>query len=452
MCGIAGYVCKDKYEPKLDVAFPLMGLFMEDRGNQSWGWTDGRTIIKNVGQLQESWTPTYTGSMQAALHTRYATTGAINSENSHPWDFGDGFIGMHNGVIDNDWELILEHNLPRYNVDSQLLLHYIKHRMDLSEIEGYGAVAFFRDGKLWLGRFRGGDLSIARTEFGVVFASTEWAIDNAMQMAGLPKAVHYQVDQGALYFIEDGQLFISDEKLDVGERKKTTTWQQGNVAPGAVQNYKVIGSTTHGNGDDLTLNREATNCAWCATGSRDLFDTPEGALCEGCARFAMLSDSNTFGTVTPAVTLADVIAEAASHETGVPTHYGPYEACCERASFDIICDCDNQEALSRRARAGIKESRATEYVQGDEEDLMIVFDSEWGHYESVREWDQSGELMDLPIDHPSMTSCDDCNMTLVADDEMWESNGRVPLVICDGCHTDRENEVVQQAHYDFLSQ
>lgn len=273
MCGIAGYVCTNEYEKKLDMIFPLMGVFMDDRGGHSWGYTDGINIHKELGELQAGWTPKFLGAKQAAIHTRYGTTGAKTSDNSHPWDFGDGFIGMHNGVVDNHWELNKKYD-RKCEVDSQHILLHIKEGRDLSDIEAYGTVVFWRDGKVWLGSFNNGDLAIARTSWGVVFASTSWAIDYALRMAGEPEAVHYNIVQGSLYVIEDGQLYVSSEKLNIGERKVKTTWQQG-------RGQYTLSDFGIGKPINSTL-----GCGWCTSDTRELYDTQEGLLCGQCARYA----------------------------------------------------------------------------------------------------------------------------------------------------------------------
>jgi hypothetical protein len=275
MCGIAGYVCNDQYEPALNLVFPLLGVFMQDRGNQSWGYTDGERIIKNTGELQSGFTPQFCGAKQAAIHTRHATKGDITSENSHPWQFGD-LIGMHNGVIDNHVELDRRYG-RNFPVDSQHIFQHIIEGRDLSEIEGYGAIVFWQDGKVWLGRFNDGDLAVAQTPWGMVYASTQWAITDAFKMAGLPDPTFYNVEQGKLYFIEKGELYKSDVELNFAKRKVKTTWQ----------NYAAALTSTEPTQLDKAFERhnDGLGCNWCASITRELFDTREGPLCGQCARF-----------------------------------------------------------------------------------------------------------------------------------------------------------------------
>ncbi|AXH71992.1 MAG: Gn_AT_II protein [Podoviridae sp. ctbj_2] len=54
-------------------------------------------------------------------HNRYATKGAINRQNAHPFDM-DGLIGVHNGTL-NSYTRLEDHN--KFDVDSQALYNHI---------------------------------------------------------------------------------------------------------------------------------------------------------------------------------------------------------------------------------------------------------------------------------------------------------------------------------------
>lgn len=73
-------------------------------------------------------------------HTRQATTGAVTSENAHPF-LDDGILFAHNGMIYNHKEF------GKYEVDSQSLIHGIKGR-DFSKYRGPIALVWLQDGKL----------------------------------------------------------------------------------------------------------------------------------------------------------------------------------------------------------------------------------------------------------------------------------------------------------------
>jgi glutamine---fructose-6-phosphate transaminase (isomerizing) len=105
MCGIVGYVGKNKAAPLI-----LEGLKrLEYRGYDSAGvaiWQDGGfTVAKKVGRVAhlepEAAKARLTGSYGMG-HTRWATHGGVTDANAHPHVSSDGKIALiHNGVIEN---------------------------------------------------------------------------------------------------------------------------------------------------------------------------------------------------------------------------------------------------------------------------------------------------------------------------------------------------------------
>jgi hypothetical protein len=279
------------------MVLPMLGVFMDTRGGDAWGYTDGKTIHKETGEFQAGWTPEFRGALEVAIHTRHGTEGKNTPENAHPYDLGDGFIGMHNGIVDNHKALNAQYNRT-CEVDSQNLLLHIKEGRDLSEVEAYGTVVFFRAGKLWLGSFNKGALAIAKTEWGIIFASTAWAIDNALHMAGLPEALHYNVTDGVLYFIEGGDLWISEEKLNVGTRRPVVAYSKRDwKREDTWAEYSWEGFDKEGIAHKPQLITKHTaagaECQWCNSTTRELVDTSSGMLCGQCARFAASEDGDS---------------------------------------------------------------------------------------------------------------------------------------------------------------
>jgi len=103
-----------------------------------------------------------------AGHTRLATRGKVNRQNSHPFRYGR-IIGSHNGMID----------APKgYVVDSQHLfdtLHKSKgdYNTAWSSITGYWAVTWFDDHAFYM-QVHNGDLTVAR-KGNVWYYSSSWA-------------------------------------------------------------------------------------------------------------------------------------------------------------------------------------------------------------------------------------------------------------------------------------
>ena len=105
MCGIVGYIGKQKAEPIL-----INGLYkLEYRGYDSAGIAtlenDGIHCIKKVGRVKnldnEQETKKLNGTMGIA-HTRWATHGKPSDINSHPHlDNSEHIAVVHNGIIEN---------------------------------------------------------------------------------------------------------------------------------------------------------------------------------------------------------------------------------------------------------------------------------------------------------------------------------------------------------------
>ena len=86
MCGIAGYTTNSgaEFDERLKIALPILGLYMQERGKHSWGWTDGVNVHKEKGAFSGSFDGDLLGSKTALIHTRFGTVGAQTAENSHP--------------------------------------------------------------------------------------------------------------------------------------------------------------------------------------------------------------------------------------------------------------------------------------------------------------------------------------------------------------------------------
>lgn len=104
MCGIYGYIGKlDAFDEVLN------GLNMlQYRGYDSCGvayFNNGFKIEKATGTLTNLKKPAQKSEL-AFGHTRWATNGRVNYENTHPHvSFNGEFVVVHNGIIDNADEL-----------------------------------------------------------------------------------------------------------------------------------------------------------------------------------------------------------------------------------------------------------------------------------------------------------------------------------------------------------
>jgi hypothetical protein len=212
----------------------VLGIAIENRGRQSWGWTDGKQIVKSTGCWTNNFNDSFFGYPKVAMHTRHATTGGVTDENAHPYDIG-GIIGMHNGIVHNHEELNKKYD-RKCAVDSQHIFHHIAEGKDLGEISAYGAVTFFKDGELHLGRFNAGDLSLVRTNVAWLFASTKASLHEALRLSGLAREnpIFYKLKEGRCYKLVGKELrCVSELKLNFGSYSKSwSTWEgHGNYSP-----------------------------------------------------------------------------------------------------------------------------------------------------------------------------------------------------------------------------
>lgn len=116
MCGIVGYIGKQKAHPIL-----LSGLLkLEYRGYDSAGIAtiekNNITILKDKGRVENLYKLDELENLEGTIgiaHTRWATHGVPSKENSHPHtDKNHKFAVVHNGIIENYMDLrkFLEEN------------------------------------------------------------------------------------------------------------------------------------------------------------------------------------------------------------------------------------------------------------------------------------------------------------------------------------------------------
>ena len=105
MCGIVGYIGKQKASPIL-----INGLIrLEYRGYDSAGIStiesDGLSIMKNKGRVKNLYDLDGIDKLEGTIgiaHTRWATHGKPSKENAHPHqDNSKTFSVVHNGIVEN---------------------------------------------------------------------------------------------------------------------------------------------------------------------------------------------------------------------------------------------------------------------------------------------------------------------------------------------------------------
>ena len=161
------------------------------------------------------------GSTPAALiHVRDYTKGHPRIEaNNHPIRHG-AVVGVHNGVIFNDDELMETHGFeraePEMTVDSEAILALAEAHEGapgaLEQLRGSMATAWLderRPRTLFLARGVGRPLWIGEGRDELLFASTKAALEVAERFLGL-KLRKREVGEGTLAVVADGEVL---EKL-----------------------------------------------------------------------------------------------------------------------------------------------------------------------------------------------------------------------------------------------
>jgi Glutamine amidotransferase domain len=212
MCGIAGFFAKPGSDQSLlKTIAAVLAIEIESRGGQSWGTVDHENRInKGVGPITLNLNLPAVMSQTYVMHTRFATHGGVTRDNAHPFAQGD-VIGVHNGVISNHEFLNFSHQ-RNFAVDSQHIFQHIADGTEhLNDIQGYGAIVYTRGGKWFGGTFNRGELAIAHTPLGKVFASTNYAVGLACSLAGVDIESWDEIRDNRIYELTPETLTISYE-------------------------------------------------------------------------------------------------------------------------------------------------------------------------------------------------------------------------------------------------
>lgn len=229
MCGLFGWQFEQSTLPSKRQRRKLakaLTWHMDKRGGQAWGvWSDGRLYkgINDANPHCKMWSRAAT----VMGHTRYATHGDKNNlDHAHPFKSGSIYLA-HNGVLSNHAELNKKYD-RKCEVDSQHLLLHLIEAKPFGEIEGYGVITFLDEtapGSVKLARLREkGDLSVAKTKFGCIWASTKDAVEEACEYANIDIETFYTVEPGVMHMAEEGALFVAKEGPDLKVKEPEYHW------------------------------------------------------------------------------------------------------------------------------------------------------------------------------------------------------------------------------------
>ena len=240
MCGIVGYVGKDKALPKL-----ITGLKnLEYRGYDSAGVAilDGEKldIVKNKGRiknLEEILDYDKLGGNIGIAHTRWATHGIPSLENAHPhMDSKHNFAVVHNGIIENYQELKEKLIHLGYTFVSEtdtevipmLMEYYYEIEKDVfrafqkttSDLKGSYAI-------LVISPLLPNSILVAKNNSPLVIGKSE---DGIFAASDIPAIISYTKD---FYFLEDGESALINEDItfydkdfkEIQKNYKTIDWE-----------------------------------------------------------------------------------------------------------------------------------------------------------------------------------------------------------------------------------
>lgn len=224
MCGIAGYSLRSRSDVERTLAAQALLAAIAERGADAVGYAyrapedTYATVVKQrtpASQLLER-VAVPAGSNQLLVHVRDYTKGHPSiAANNHPVRHGP-VIGIHNGIITNDDELLAPHSCaraePRMTVDSEAIFALAAHsRNDAHALELlHGAMATGwlderEPGTVFVARGSGRPLWLGECRDGVFFASTKLALEVVERYCGLVLDKH-EVEEGTLLALRDGAV------------------------------------------------------------------------------------------------------------------------------------------------------------------------------------------------------------------------------------------------------
>ena len=204
MCGIAGYSLRSRSGVERTLAAQALLAAIAERGADAVGYAyrapEERypTVVKQrtpASQLLDRMSVP-AGANQLIVHTRDYTKGHPSiAANNHPVRHGP-IVGIHNGIITNDDELLAPHSCarvePRMTVDSEAIFALAAHSgnepLALEALAGVMAAAWLdqrEPGTVFAARGVGRPLWLGRGREEVFFASNRAALEVASEYAGV---------------------------------------------------------------------------------------------------------------------------------------------------------------------------------------------------------------------------------------------------------------------------
>ena len=224
MCGIAGYSLRSCSDLERTLAAQALLAGIAERGADAVGYAYRAprdtypTVVKQrtpASQLLDRVSVPQEVS-QLLVHVRDYTKGHPSiAANNHPVRHGP-VIGIHNGIITNDDELLAPHSCaraePRMTVDSEAIFAIAAHSQNnahaLERLRGAMATSWLDErepGVVFLARGSGRPLWIGQGRDGVFFASTKIALEVLERYLAV-KLRKRELREGMLLALEEGAI------------------------------------------------------------------------------------------------------------------------------------------------------------------------------------------------------------------------------------------------------
>ena len=227
MCGISGYsvAVHSRLDRTLAAQALLAGIAERGADAVGYAWRDGGPDIHV--HKQRSGASALLGRLavpssatQVLVHVRDYTKGHPTIEaNNHPLRHG-AVVGIHNGIIANDDEVLaangIERERPDMTVDSEAIFALAEQERGAAQafeqLRGSMATAWAderRPETLYLARGVGRPLWIGRTRHEAFFASTRAALE-LFERTLRVSLTKREVDEGTVLSLEDGRVVHSE--------------------------------------------------------------------------------------------------------------------------------------------------------------------------------------------------------------------------------------------------
>jgi glucosamine 6-phosphate synthetase-like amidotransferase/phosphosugar isomerase protein len=224
MCGIAGYSFSASSSVDRTLAAQSLLAGIAERGADAVGYAhrlprSGRVSVhkqrSGASELLEQ-IAVPREATEVLVHVRDYTKGHPSIEaNNHPVRHG-AVVGIHNGIIANDEEILARHGIARHEaemtVDSEAIFALAEaswsHAEALEELRGAMAAAWLDERKariLYLARAAHRPLWLGRGARESFFASTLLALETVERYTGA-RLQKREVPEGALLALADGRV------------------------------------------------------------------------------------------------------------------------------------------------------------------------------------------------------------------------------------------------------